>query len=92
MTSRKELERAVLGAVILENCFMVVQNIVSSKNFTGNERILFQVIESIFPDQPIDTVLLANQLRKINKPELMYDMMLATQNVNSCHHVASLYL
>lgn len=89
MNTRKELEKAVLGAVILENCYMVVQNILSSKNFTGNERIIMQVIESVFPDVPIDTVLLAHQLRKINKPELIYDMGVCQMNVNSCHNVVS---
>lgn len=89
MNYRPELERAILGAILIENCYSIVCQVVSSKNFTGNNRIIMQTIESVFPNKPIDSVILSYQLNEQGHSHLIQEVATCMQHVNSCHHVIS---
>jgi replicative DNA helicase len=65
-THRLELERAILGACILENAYQRVADILSPVNFSDKQpcshRAIFEAIASHYPAMPIDIITISRSL------------------------------
>lgn len=66
MQNRIEIERSILGSIIFYNGFAQVAHILSPKNFTStgeiHNREVYQAIQKLFPDKPIDLVTVLREL------------------------------
>lgn len=83
---RNELEKAILGACLLElEAFGKAASILKSKNFSNpiNQQI-WAAMESLWPEHPIDLISVAHKLGPSHYPALVE----YTINVNSSANIA----
>ena len=79
-----ELEEAVLGAVMLENCIQTVATILSSESFyVESNKIVFSAIMSLFSEsKPVDILTVTMKLKATGELDAVGDAYYITQLTN----------
>ena len=63
---RRQLEAAILGAILLENCYSLVGNFISHKNFSVAHHIqVMRTVETMWPLEPVDMVTVTVKAKKL---------------------------
>lgn len=88
---RRGIEEAILGGCLLENGYIKISNILTSKNFSSwphnyNHAVMFEAVETLFP-QAIDILTVSDWVRKYKSLNLSYEITDITTKVNSTANI-----
>jgi len=65
---RCNLEQTIIGACLLENGYVRVAGVLTSRNFSKFEyydhQLIFKAIESLYPTRPVDVLTITHQINK----------------------------
>ncbi len=93
MTSRINIEKAILGAVIYCDAYPQVAHILTPKNFSSapgvKHRELFGTVAGLFPARPIDLITVSHELRtKFPGDNEVTDLLYDISNIAAASNVS----
>jgi len=94
ITERMHLEACILGAVILENRFSEVGDILQATSFSdwrdqANHQIIWKTLDEMYPCHAIDLVSVRHYIKQHHKLDYMHHLTWCTDQVCGTNHIIS---
>lgn len=91
MNVRRSIEEGILGGCLLENGYIKIANILTSKNFSSwpdnyNHATIFEAVETLFP-QAVDIITVSGWVAKNKSLNLSYQITDLSTKVNSTANI-----